>query len=340
MLSLLSYLYGKLTDLRNVLYDRGVFEVHDLGARTISVGNITTGGTGKTPLVAYIAELLLERGEKVGILTRGYGRDDAGTRVLVSDGKQLCENDARKCGDESLELAQKLEARAVIIADADRAASAEWARRKFGVTAFLLDDAFQHRKAARNVDIVCVDATDPFGKRAMLPKGRLREHAANLARADAIVITRPDLVAEQALAELRSEVASYAPNATVFECRTKLAGLRPIGPTLDGAESKDEKLFAFCGLGNPESFFAMLRSEGLALAGTHAFPDHHRYSQRELHTLSGEALALGATALVTTRKDAVKVNELDLGMPCYSASMEIVIDDPERFGSMITRDGV
>ena len=185
MLSLLAAIYGKITDLRNRLYDRGVLDTFDLGAATCSIGNVTTGGTGKTPMVAYVAELLASRGETVCILTRGYGRMDPRERVLVSDGKDILA-DAATAGDEPIELARKLLGKAIIIADADRVSAAEWAKRKFGVTAFILDDAFQHRRAVRDVDIVCVDATNPFGGGKMLPAGRLRESVNGLDRADII----------------------------------------------------------------------------------------------------------------------------------------------------------
>ena len=137
MLSLLSWIYGKLIDLRNMLYDRGVFESTSLGARTISIGNITTGGTGKTPLVAYVAAILADRGETVCILSRGYGRKNPKKRVLVSGATEIFAS-VEVAGDEPFELAQKLLGKAIVISDADRVAAGEWAKRKFGVTAFVL----------------------------------------------------------------------------------------------------------------------------------------------------------------------------------------------------------
>ncbi|HEX3101808.1 MAG TPA: tetraacyldisaccharide 4'-kinase, partial [Pyrinomonadaceae bacterium] len=148
MLSLLASIYAKIADVRNRLYELGVFATYDLGARVISIGNITSGGTGKTPLVARVAEILADRGEKVCILTRGYGRENAERRVLVSDGNEVLA-DVREAGDEPFELANKLIGKALVIADADRVAAAEGAKRRFGVTAFVLDDGFQHRKAKR-----------------------------------------------------------------------------------------------------------------------------------------------------------------------------------------------
>ncbi|MEO8574783.1 MAG: tetraacyldisaccharide 4'-kinase, partial [Pyrinomonadaceae bacterium] len=160
MLNLLGKIYGVGADLRNKSYDRGIFKTHSLGAKTISVGNIMTGGTGKTPLVAYIAEHLAASGEKVCILTRGYGRGSSG-RVLVSDGEQVFV-DALTGGDEPVELARKLIGKAIVVADADRVSAAQWAKENFRVTAFVLDDAFQHRRAKRDLDIVCIDTTSPL----------------------------------------------------------------------------------------------------------------------------------------------------------------------------------
>ena len=163
MLRAAGWLFGKIADIRNSLYDRDIFKSYSLGARTISIGNITTGGTGKTPLVAYVAKILAEAGEKVCILTRGYGRDSAG-RVLVSDGEKVLV-DARTGGDEPVELARKLIGRAIVVADADRVAAAKWAKEKFGITAFVLDDAFQHRRARRDLDILCSSGSRTCSRR-------------------------------------------------------------------------------------------------------------------------------------------------------------------------------
>ena len=196
MLSFLSVIYGKAMDVRNGLYDKGVFETHDLGARVISIGNITTGGTGKTPLVAYVASILADHGETVCILTRGYGRKDSKDRVLVSDGSTILANPVDS-GDEPFELAQKLLGKAIVIAHADRVAAAEWARRKFGVTAFVLDDGFQHRGAGRDLDIVCIDATETVtrilascGPAGCFRPGDCASHWRTSSRADVIVMTR------------------------------------------------------------------------------------------------------------------------------------------------------
>ncbi|MFL6373498.1 MAG: tetraacyldisaccharide 4'-kinase [Pyrinomonadaceae bacterium] len=344
MLSLLAWLYGRVVALRNYLYHKGILDVHDLRARTISIGNITVGGTGKTPLVAYVAREAAARGEKVCILSRGYGRENAGERVLVSDGDRVLV-DASRGGDEPVELANKLLGTAIVIADADRVGAAEWALRKFGVTAFVLDDAFQHRRVRRNVDIVCVDATDPFGGGQMLPAGRLREPVENLDRANVIVITRVEQVGD--ILDLRSQISEIAPAARVVECRTRLEGIRTFtaetqrcGGNLNDAQALSDKarlgqVFAFCALGNPENFFSLLRESGIAIAGTREFIDHHRYTQDDLDEIQNAARDAGAEALITTAKDAVKLAELRLSIPCFVAEIEIELDDPAGFAAAI-----
>lgn len=330
MMTLLSTIYGKVSDVRNRLYDRGIFDTFGLGASTISVGNLTTGGTGKTPLVAYVAELLAERGETVCILTRGYGRDAPHRRILVSDSKTVLAG-FEQGGDEPLELARKLLGKAIVIADADRVAAAEWAKRRFGVTAFVLDDGFQHRRAKRDLDIVCIDATDPFGRGRMLPAGRLREPIKGLRRADAVVLTRADLVDGSAIADIRNEIASLT-SAPIFaasnriKCFSAIAG----GP---GELSPGAAAFAFCALGNPEGFFSMLRRSGVGLTGSLSFGDHHRYTQDDIRAI--ESRAAGSTVLLTTAKDAVKLSGLRFEMPCLVVETRLEIEDEAGFASLI-----
>jgi tetraacyldisaccharide 4'-kinase len=333
MLSVLAYIYRKIANLRNALYDRGTFRSYDLGARTISIGNITAGGTGKTPLTAYVATLLAERGEKVCILTRGYGRSDPKSRVLVSDGTSVLAN-AAEAGDEPFELATKLLGRAVIVADADRVAAAAWARERFDITRFVLDDGFQHRRVRRDVDIVCVDAADPFGGDAMLPKGRLREPLENVDRALIIVVLSSDTA--KRIDETVVEFRGLAPDSAVFTARKSFAAVTPVragGPLNDF--DRNRPVYAFCGIGNPDSFASVLRTEKIEVLGFKAFPDHHRYSQGDLCCLEQSARAAGASALITTRKDGVKIAELKSTMPCYAADVAVVFDDAKRFAKYI-----
>ncbi|MCY7377280.1 MAG: tetraacyldisaccharide 4'-kinase, partial [Pyrinomonadaceae bacterium] len=217
-----SQLYGAVTNVRNVLYEKGVFKSISLGVPVVSVGNITVGGTGKTPMVALIAEMLFESGAKVGILTRGYGRENPKQRVLVSDGERILA-DAKQSGDEPFELARKLLGKAVVVADTDRVAAGIWAREKFGVTAFVLDDAFQHRRLKRDSDIVLIDATNPFGNGKTLPFGILREPLGNLKRADSIVITRANLVED--VSNLQSQIKQFNQTCPIFTSKNQISNL-------------------------------------------------------------------------------------------------------------------
>ena len=338
MLKLPAYLYGKIIELRNALYDKGVFETHDLGARVISVGNITTGGTGKTPLVAYIAEVLAARGEKVCILTRGYGRAEKKQRVLVSDGEQVLA-DAATGGDEPVELAHKLLGKAIVIADADRVSAAEWALRKFGVTVFVLDDGFQHRKAKRDLDIVCIDATNPCDGGKMLPLGRLREPLAGLARADCIIITRSDLVDD--ITELRARLTKWNSDAVMFEAKNVISAITPIEEfhaktQRSQSKSMSQRAFAFCGVGNPESFFEQLKRAGVEPVATQSYADHHFYSQADVSEIEASAKSYGSEVLLTTAKDAVKISNLKFAMSCSVVEIEMEIDDKDVFETMLS----
>lgn len=353
----------RVMDARNALYDRGIFRVHNLGARTISVGNLTTGGTGKTPLVAMIAEILAERGETVCILTRGYGRKNAGERVLVSDGQSVLA-DAEKGGDEPVELARKLVGKGIVIADADRVSAGNWAKEKFGVTAFILDDGFQHRRVKRDLDIVCIDATDPFGGDYVLPAGRLREPIENLKRADVIVITRANLVDE--IENLRSQISNLHPEAQIFLAYNTVKKVLPLNEFQAITESDDAKsendvgwerlrnegnlrnaddrvrIAAFCALGSPGNFFNQIDKEfgkesmnDFDLSIRKKLPDHHLYSQQDIDGLEKQAKECNIDVLVTTAKDAVKLSGLKFTMPCYVIEIETEIDDSEMFRGLL-----
>jgi len=360
------WLYGKITNTRNALYDRGIFESHSLGARTISIGNITAGGTGKTPLVAFVAELLAEQGERVCILTRGYGRENPRSRVLVSDGEKILA-DVRRAGDEPFELAQKLIGKALVIADADRISAAKWALNKFGVTVFVLDDAFQNRKVKRDLDIICIDATNPFGNGKMLPAGILREPLKNLKRANAIVITRANLT--ENVENLKSQISKLNPLSLIFLMENRIAGLRALedfhakpqrsqtGPEkpadelgwnqlrskkADPAVNDEVRVTAFCALGNPYNFFIQVMAafdedwmEEFDLSIIRPFPDHHFYTQKNIDALQKQANECNIDALVTTAKDAVKLKDLKFEIPCYVIEIEATIKDEKSIRDLI-----
>lgn len=340
LLSPFGWLYGLIANARNSLYDRDIFRSHQLGARTISVGNITVGGTGKTPLVAFVAKTLAENGEKVCILTRGYGREKSRDRVLVSDGKNVLA-DAKAGGDEPVELARKLLGKAIVIADADRVSAAKWALRNFDITAFVLDDGFQHRRAKRDLDIVCIDATDPFGGGKTLPAGRLREPPSNLSRANIAVVTRADLV--DSTAPIVAAVDENANDIEVFTASSVISGIVPLAQYLSGdpvpadidTASLPQGIFVFCGLAKPDNFIDQLGRHDIQAGGSRSFHDHHSYTQSDVAKIQGDAARTHSAALITTAKDAVKLAGLEFTLPCFVALSELKITDGSRFTQLL-----
>lgn len=338
-LSPLGWLYGLGTDARNAFYERGIFRTYSLGARTISVGNLTTGGTGKTPMVALVARLLAENGEKVCILTRGYGRTRSADSVLVSDGSAV-KCDSRQGGDEPVELAYKLIGKAAVIADRDRVEGARRALNELGSTVLVLDDAFQHRRATRDVDIVCVDSTNPWGNGEILPAGTLREPVNNISRADAVVITRADLVKDAT--PIEREINRLHPDAIVFRSSNKISRIVDLQSLFSSdrtAHSEtiepSDPLFAFCGLGNPSNFFRQLEMKGQALAGRKTFPDHYFYKSDDIAEIERKARGVGAKGLITTVKDAVRLTNATISLPCYVAEIETTMADENAFREFI-----
>ena len=285
---------------------------------------------------SLIAEILADAGEKVCILTRGYGRNDPDNRLLVSRGTEVLA-DAIHAGDEPVELAKQLVGKAVVVADADRVSAAAWAREKFNVTAFILDDGFQHRRAKRDLDIVCVDATDPFGEEQAVLRGWLREPLKNISRADAIVFTRSDLSDD--VTGIVDKISRYNSTAEIFLSTSGLLSPRRIQDFLeDRADGGGDigKPFAFAGLGNPEIFSRTLEFSGYTLAGARSFPDHMRYTQSDIDSIVETARERGATSLITTAKDAVKLGGLKFAIPCFVIEVRAKIDKPERFRQIIT----
>jgi tetraacyldisaccharide 4'-kinase len=334
ILSPLAYVYGTITRLRNRMYDAGTLRSHPLGRFTISVGNLTTGGTGKTPLVAMIAEELAAKGERVCILTRGYGRADAGKRVLVSDGEQVLA-DAAEGGDEPVELAMRLLGKAVVVADADRVAAATWALENFEITVFILDDGFQHRRAKRDVDIVCIDARVDPRTLSHLPAGPLREDLRGASRADVIVLTRSDQ--SEITSDIEHMLREVAPRAVIVRAQTMFDKVISLETFLNAADAPDQtqaiktdRLLAFCGLADPQPFSQQLSNAGFNIVNTRAFADHHRYDQQDISMLESLVVDAGAAALVTTAKDAVKLGKLKFSRPCYVVMSSCVVNDREE----------
>lgn len=284
--------YGAVTYLRARAYDLGVFRRRRLPGTVISVGNLTTGGTGKTPMVLWVAERLAGERKRAGILTRGY-RGEPSSSGSTSDEVQL--------------LKARLADRVALGVGADRyERGLELAGN--GVEWFVLDDGFQHLRLARDVDIVLIDATNPFDGGHLLPAGRLRESRGALARADIVIITRSSH-APAIEAAVRRES-----NAPVFYAQAKLDSIRLLRADYPGTEDasfSSHRFFVFCGIGNPSAFLADLRAWNLEIAGHKFFPDHHRFSQHEIDSLAEKARAAGADSLLCTEKDVFNLSGLD-----------------------------
>ena len=329
----LSVAYGAVTALRTAAYQKGLLKTIRLPVPVISIGNITVGGTGKTPLVAWISRAVADEGRKVCVLTRGYGRTNPKDRILVSDGSKVLA-DVAQSGDEPFWLAQSLEGVAAVICDPDRAAAGRWAIANLGVDVFVLDDGFQHLQLARDLNVLTIDATDPWGGGRLLPNGRLRESLRGVARADCAIITRaeqgPDIPA------LKNQVQELLGDRPVFTSEMQTHGMRRLGPAqTDSNDAIPQPVLAFCAIGNPISFFNHVRQEGLEVTHARAFPDHYKYKREDIEALSDDGKKMGAASLITTAKDEVKLREFDFELPCFVVDIKISIDHEDELRAFI-----
>jgi tetraacyldisaccharide 4'-kinase len=324
----LGTLYGIITRTHARLYERGVFQPAKLERPVISVGNITVGGTGKTPMVAWVAQTLAATGKNVCILTRGYKRENPKQRVLVSDGNAVFSN-PNEAGDEPYLLATMLKGKAAVISDANRFAAGQDAIKHLRTDCFVLDDGFQHFRLARSLNIVMIDATDPWGGGQMVPVGRLREPLIGLKRADCFVLTRCEQV--DSIETLKSELTKLSGDRPIFVSRMRSTGIK----ALDESPLETKSVAAFCAIGNPNSFFEQLRRSGYGLRMEKTYPDHHIYTQTDVDNLINAARDANAQALITTAKDAVKLHGLQFSLGCYFVEIEIQIENAEELQRMI-----
>ena len=327
----LSTLYGAITGTRALLYERGTFRAAKLPKPVISVGNITVGGTGKTPLVEWVARTLAGSGKKVCILTRGYGRDNPKNHVLVSDGKQVFST-PEEAGDEPYVLAKNLEGLVAVISDANRFSAGEGALQHLGADCFVLDDGFQHMQLARDLNIVTLDATNPWGGGRMLPIGTLREPLTGLKRADCIVLTRCNQAED--VDKVQAEAARLSGDRPIFRSRMVTNGIVPL-KTSSSISEIENPVGAFCGVGNPSSFITHLKASGYELVAQKFFADHYRYTQADVDELIRMTLQTGAKCLITTAKDAVKLQHLDLQVPVFSLQIQIEIEAEDELRRLL-----
>lgn len=319
LLAIPSLLYSSVLALRAMLYQSGLFKVRRLPKPVISIGNITVGGTGKTPVTALIARMLLERGLKVAVLSRGYGGSMEGACAVVSDGQNLF-LEPGQCGDEPYLLADTLPGLMVVIG-ADRYQAGTLALERLAPDIFLLDDGFQHLRLHRDLNILLLDCQNPFGNGYTLPAGLLREPKSALQRADLAIQTR--------CTPASSVTALYS----IPCCRSthRLSSFHHLdnGTELDVTTLNGKRIAAFAGIADPAGFFSSLEQSGIRLvAGLH-LPDHEPYgisTQERLHDLLHDQQI---DLLVTTEKDGVKLRSADKNLisRIITARLEIVLED-------------
>lgn len=302
-------LYGLVTQLRLWCYRHGWFSITRLPCRVVSVGNLTVGGTGKTPVVILLAQWLLAKGQRVAILSRGYKRTGSGAHLLVSTGSGPLASPS-EAGDEPFLIAQRCP-QAIVAVGADRVALGRWVLERYPVDCIVLDDGFQHLALHRDVDLVLLDATDGAGLDALLPAGRLREPLTGLDRASAIIITR---------AEVRRDVDAVRDRLQAVACSQSSIMEVVFGPAslvalLSGAQQPvgwglRKKAWLVSGIGNSRSFRRSAESIGIEILGESAFEDHHHYTHSEIDQIRIAVRATGSEFVLTTEKDGGKLAAL------------------------------
>ena len=298
----LSPLYAAVVRARAGAYARGWLRSRRLEVPVVSVGNLTFGGTGKTPTVVALVRDLVRRGRRPAVLSRGYRRSSAEAMVAVGPDTG---RSADAIGDEPAELARRLPGVPIVV-DADRVRGGRAAIAR-GADVLVLDDGFQHQRLARDLDLVLVDAGDPWGGGRLPPRGRLREPVAALARASAVLVTKVPADHRAVVEDVTDAVAAHAGAIPVLAARLRVSRVRTGQGWQEAAALAGRRLFAFAGVGRPGGFAALLEEAGAELAGSRWYPDHHRYTAAELASLATAADAAGAI-LVTTGKDAVKLS--------------------------------
>ena len=320
--------YGAAMQFRNWLYDRGILRVYRLPIPVVSVGNLSVGGTGKTPLVIEIARMLTRRNPKIrlGILCRGYRRNDS-ARWVVSDGDTI-KMTVAEAGDEPYLIAKRLPGVKVFVG-VDRVAVARRALSRYDIDLLILDDAFQHRRICRDVDIVVVDGERGLEGGKVLPAGPLREFPRNIRRASCLVLSRFNGGEPPGLKRF------LPPGMPVFKARQAVAPLLEgvSGENLPTEVLSEAPVWAVCGIAHPESFLATLHDLGARVEGWTAYPDHHAYTHDDFEEIARQAGR--ERAIVTTEKDWVKWKGSHPFKKVYVVSVRVTMDEGEEFCDFI-----
>jgi tetraacyldisaccharide 4'-kinase len=342
-LQLLSWLWSAAAQAKLWLYRHRILHDHPLGCLVVVVGNLTAGGTGKTPVVEKFARALRDRGRRVAILSRGYKsrRAPLWKRAwwallqtaeppprIVSDGERVL-LDSDEAGDEPYMLARNLPG-VIVLVDKNRVKAGAYAIKKFGCDTLVLDDGFQYLPLKGRLNLLLVDKTNPFGNGHLLPRGILREPIKHLRRASYVFLTKSNGVRDP---ELERLIGEHAPGVDIIECAHRPQYLQRFsGPAESGSDReplsylKGRRVFAFSGIATPESFEKFLRDLGALLVGRERFLDHYRYAAEDLSELFAMAVRAGAECVVTTEKDAVRIDEAQRGaLPLYYLRLEIEI---------------
>ncbi len=335
----LSRIYAGAIQARLFLWRHRIFRDHTLGCQVVSIGNLTVGGTGKTPVVEVFARALQHAGRRVAILSRGYKstprplwqrlvakvtlQEDKIPPKVVSDGQSLL-LDSEQAGDEPYMLASNLKD-VVVLVDKDRVKSGRYAIQRFGCDTLLLDDGFQYLALKSRLDICLVDRNNPFGNHYLLPRGTLREPITNLKRARYIFITKSSKFGAD---KLRKAIRQFNETAEVIECAHHPLYLQDVftGERHDLKRLAGLDVAALSGIAAPESFEDGLRGLGAKVVYRKAYADHHRYTQQEIINMINRSLKRGAKAILTTEKDAVRFPKIDRrDIPVYFLRVEIRI---------------
>lgn len=327
----LSIIYRIIIQGRASFYKSGIFKSYNAKIKVISIGNISVGGTGKTPTTQWLAEEMSKRGYKTAILSRGYGGERTEDVSVVSNGESILVS-PQEAGDEPYMLAKKLQGVPVIVGS-DRLKLADYACEKYNLDALILDDGFQHLRLKRDVNILLFDGEKGVGNGNVLPRGPLREPLSAMERADIVLINKDGSATE----ELQELTKRHAPSITVFKTAYGTLCIRQLGSdetkTIEGL--KNMKVTLFSGIANPESFAKTIESLGALIVSKASFPDHHDYSPADVDKVSTMAEKAGASAILTTEKDAVKLEQINSpsGVPIYV--VEVGLDFQEDSDKLI-----
>jgi tetraacyldisaccharide 4'-kinase len=304
LLWLASIPYAIITFFRNFLYNKKILKSYDCGVKTISVGNLTTGGVGKTPFTAALANYYVSRCFKVAVVSRGYGGELRNKDVnVISDGKTVFYS-AKEAGDEPFWLATNCPS-VVVLTCSSRSKASEKAVKDFGCNVIIADDAFQHRKLFRNLDLVLIDQSNKFGNEHLLPAGPLRESFEGIKRSDALIVTNKSLDDKSAL-KYCDEIKKRF-NKPVFLCKmlpSQAYNIKNNQSLYMGASA-----LAFCAIGQPNEFFEFVKKD-YQMPVALEFPDHHSYDEKDVEMLFQLAEKNGLSFMITTEKDAVKIKDL------------------------------